>query len=248
MQDHNLLTGHQWQPFTHYGFTHKFWTLNTDTLMGSVVATALIIIFSLLAHYFLQKKESITKFVVLKYVDFFKDLLYQTLQNTPLNHLAFIGSLFTFIFFCNVISFVPFLEEPTKDLNTTLALGLISFFYVQGHAIKYKGLQGYLYGFLDPFFIMLPLNIIGTITSIVSLSFRLFGNIFGGYVISSLYFQKVVASSIYLQIIGLITGTNLCMFLLFGFFEGMIQAFVFAMLTLTYLSMEIAPEEETEES
>ncbi|MBP6869977.1 F0F1 ATP synthase subunit A [Candidatus Babeliales bacterium] len=246
MQDHNLLTGHQWQPLTHYGFTHKFWTLNTDTLMSTIVVTIVIMIFSLYAHYAMQKKQSVAQFVILKYVEGFKDLLHQTLQSAPLNHLAFIGSLFTFIFCCNTISFVPFLEEPTKDLNTTLAFGLISFFYVQGYAIQYKGIKTYLLGFIDPFFLMLPLNVIGTVTSIISLSFRLFGNIFGGYVISSLYFHKIVASSVLMQILGLITASNLCIFLLFGFFEGMIQAFVFAMLTLTYLSMEIAPEEESE--
>ena len=246
MQDHNLLTGHQWQPLTDYGFTHKFWTLNTDTLMSTILATTVIVIFSLYAHYALQKKQSIAQFIILKYVETFKDLLNQTLQSAPLNHLAFITSLFTFIFCCNTISFIPFLEEPTKDLNTTLALGLISFFYVQSYAIQHKGIGAYLSDFIQPFFLMLPLNVIGTVTSIISLSFRLFGNIFGGYVISSLYFQKIVASSWIFQILGLITASNLCICLLFGFFEGMIQAFVFAMLTLTYLSMEIAPEEETE--
>lgn len=246
MQDHNLLTGHQWQPLTDYQFTHKFWTLNTDTLLSTMVVTTLIIIFSLYAHRAIKKQQSLAQFVILKYVESFKDLLYQTLQSAPLHHLAFIGSLFTFIFCCNIISFIPFLEEPTKDLNTTLAFGLISFFYVQGYAIHHKGINGYLSGFIEPFFLMLPLNIIGTVTSIISLSFRLFGNIFGGYVISSLYFQKVVASSLLFQFLGLITGTNFCIFLIFGFFEGMIQAFVFTMLTLTYLSMEISPEEESE--
>lgn len=245
MQDHNLLTGRQWQPFINYGLTHKFWTLNTDTLISTIVVTTAIIAFSFYAHYAIKRKESIAQFIILKYVHSFKDLLYQTLQSAPLHHLAFIASLFTFIFCCNIVSFIPFLEEPTKDLNTTLAFGFISFFYVQGYAIKHKGIRGYLSDFIQPFFLMLPLNIIGTITSIISLSFRLFGNIFGGYVISSLYFHKVVTFSMLTQILGIISGTNLFIFLYFGFFDGMIQAFVFSMLTLTYLSMEIAPEEES---
>ncbi len=245
MQDHNLLTGHQWQPLTQYGFTHKFWTLNTDTLTGSIMATCLIILFSLYAHHVLQKKESIAKFIVLKYVEGFKTLLNQTLLSAPVNHLAFIGSLFTFIVCCNTITFIPFVEEPTKDLNTTLALGLISFFYVQINAIQHKGWKEYLHDFIQPFFLMFPLHVIGKITSIISLSFRLFGNIFGGYVISSLYFQ-LAASSIFAQIFCLCSGFNLGIYLVFGFFEGIVQAFVFAMLTLTYLSMEIAPQEESE--
>jgi F-type H+-transporting ATPase subunit a len=246
MQDHNLLTGHQWQPLKQYGLTNKFLTVNTDTLISTFIVTALIIIFSLYAHYTLEKKQSIAKFIILKYVDSFKDLLQQTLQSSPLNHLAFIGSLFTFIVCCNTISFIPFLEEPTKDLNTTLALGIISFCYVQGHSIYHNGIKAYFAHFLQPFFLMLPLHIVGKFTSIISLSFRLFGNIFGGYVISNLYFNTFLTSSVILQIIGIISGMNLGIFLIFGFFEGIIQAFVFSMLTLTYLSMEIGPEEESE--
>ncbi len=245
MQDNNLLTGHQWQPCTNYGFTHTFWTLNIDTLLGSMLVTASIILFSLYAYHVLQKQQSMSKFLILKYVESFRDLFYQTMQTAPINHLAFIGSLFTFIFCCNIISLIPFLEEPTKDLNTTLALGLISFFYVQGNSIAYKGLKAYLDDFIQPFFLMLPLHIIGKLTSILSLSFRLFGNIFGGYVISSLWF-KLVASSTITQIIGLITGLNLLLQSVFCIFDGGIQAFVFSMLTLTYLSMELTPEEESE--
>lgn len=242
MQDHNLLTGNQWQPLLPYGFKNTFWTVNSDTLVSTFVVTCIIILGSLCAFYFLNKKESLVKFIILQYIQSFKELLEQSLQSAPLNHLAFVASLFTFIFFCNIISCVPLLEEPTKDLNTTLAFSLISFFYVQGNAIAYKGIRQYLFDFTQPLFLMLPLNILGTLTSIMSLAFRLFGNIFGGYVICNLYYG-VLKSWIFFQIFGLVSGINLGIFMVFGFFEGMIQAFVFAMLTLTYLSMEILPEE-----
>lgn len=245
MENNNILTGHQWQPFITYGYTHSFWTLHTDTLLGTVIVTILIIVISLYANYILKKKQSVTKFIILQYVDGFKDLLTQTLQSAPLEHLAFIGSLFTFIVCCNAMSFIPFVEEPTRDLNTTLALGLISFCYVQGYAIHHKGLLEYLSDFTKPFFLMLPLNIIGTLTSIISLSFRLFGNIFGGYVIAHLSLQAL-ESSIIIQTIGLFSGFNLAIAIIFGLFEGIIQAFVFAMLTLTYLSMEIVSDQESE--
>ncbi len=246
MQDHNLLTGHQWQPLVQYGWTHKFWTLNTDTIIGSLVVTILLILLSLYAHYTLKQKQSILKFVILQYVQSFKELLNQTLQSSPVGHLAFIGSLFTFIFCCNVISLIPFIEEPTKDLNTTLALGLISFFYVQINSIYHKVIKEYSHDFIQPFFLMFPLHVIGKLTSIMSLSFRLFGNIFGGYVISTLWFQ-LVSSSIYMQIAGLTLGLNLLLQSVFCIFDGTIQAFVFSMLTLTYLSMEIAPQEDEAE-
>ncbi len=245
MENSNILTGHQWQPLLEYGFTHPFWTLHTDTLKGTLVVTILIIGLSLYANYTLQKKESISKFIFLKYVNSFKGLLTQTLQSAPLNHLAFIGSLFTFVACCNSIGLIPYIEEPTRDLNTTLALGLISFFYVQYYAIKQHSFLGYLAEFIKPFALMLPLNIIGKLTSIISLSFRLFGNIFGGYIITHLCLQAI-QSSIIMQCIGLFSGFNLGISLLFGLAEGIIQAFVFAMLTLTNLSMEIVSDQESE--
>jgi len=242
MQDHNLLTGHQWRPLTEYGLTNSFWTFHTETLLSTGIVTILLIMIAIHGHYALKKDDSITRFIILKYVQSFKNLLIQTLQSCPIEHLGFIGSLFTFIFCCNVISIIPFLIEPTKDLNTTLALSLISFFYVQGNAIYHKGIGGYLKDFTHPFILMFPLHVIGKLTSIMSLSFRLFGNIFGGYVITHLWFQ-LVSSSLVLQCIGLLTGTNILLQTVFCVFDGGIQAFVFSMLTLTYLSMEIAPEE-----
>lgn len=90
---------------------------------------------------------------------------------------------------------------------------------------------------------MLPLNIVGKLSSIVSLSFRLFGNIFGGCIILHLYNQLLSQSAI-LQTAGLFSGANVAMLFIFTIFEGLMQAFVFAMLALTYLSMEITPEED----
>jgi len=246
MENNNLLSSHQWHPLAQYGFTQKFWSINIDTLISTSVVTTLIILFCLYAHFALQKNNnSVSKFIVLKYVDAFKDLLRQTLQCAPLGHLAFIGSLFTFIFCCNTIACIPLLEEPTKDINTTLALGLISVFYVQGYAIYEKGIKEYLYEFTQPFIFMLPLEVIGKLTPILSLSFRLFGNIFGGYVIMTLW-HKAIATSIVFEIAGIVSGMNLGFFIFFGMFEGAIQAFVFSMLTLTYLSMATAHDEGAE--
>lgn len=246
MDNHDMLQGHEWKPFTKLGLHHKFWTLQADTLSSTFFIVSLIIITSLFINQCLRNKKSLVRFIALQYVNAFKDLLTQTLKFAPINHLTFIGSLFTFIFLCNIVQIAPWFEEPTKDINTTLALGLISFFYVQIHSIMANGVKLYFLEYFEPFFLMFPLNVVGTLTSIISLSFRLFGNIFGGFIISSLY-TKMISGSIFLQTLSLISGANILMLCLFGLFEGMIQAFVFSMLTLTYLSMEIVHEEEQEE-
>ncbi len=241
-----MLQGHEWRPFKALGLHDPFWTIQADTLTSTVFIVTLTIVASLFIRRCLQNEKSLVRFVVLQYVGNFKSLLEQTLKTAPINHLAFIASLFTFILMCNTVQVFPYLEEPTKDLNTTLALGLISFFYVQIYSIKENGIKTYCAEYFEPFFLMFPLNVVGTLTSIISLSFRLFGNIFGGFIISSLY-TKMITGSIILQSLALVSGANVLMLCLFGIFEGVIQAFVFAMLTLTYLSMEIVHEEEQEE-
>lgn len=233
-----------WKPFERFGFLHKFWHLKADTLISTWIILAIIFISSWYISRCLKNEKSLVRWLVLQYVQTFKDLIEQSLKNCSLTNLAMIGSIFTFIFMCNTIQFIPWLEEPTKDLNTTFALGLLSFLFVQTSSIRINGLWHYIRHYFEPFFLMFPLHIIGAISSIISLSFRLFGNIFGGFIISSLYAQALSGSITY-QIAGILSGTNIIIFLIFGIAEGLIQAFVFTMLTLTYLSMEIAPEDET---
>lgn len=132
----------------------------------------------------------------------------------------------------------PLIEEPTRDLNTTLALGCISFFYKEYQTIAVHGIMHYFKEFLHPFVIMFPINVIGHFSKIISISFRLFGNIFGGSIIIQLY-TKSIGSSVILELIGLASGMNLLMIAFFVLFEGIIQAFVFTMLTLTYLAIAL---------
>lgn len=242
MDNHDMLQGHEWKPLAHFGLHNPFWTLQADTISSTLFVLCIIIAASLIINRCLKNKDSKIRFIALQYVQAFRDLVFQTLKFVPVNHLAFVASLFTFILLCNTVQLFPGFEEPTKDLNTTLALGLIAFFYIQTYAIKAHGLKNYIAGFFDPFVLLFPLNVIGTLTLIISLSFRLFGNIFGGYIITALY-TKMISGSVFLQAFALLSGLNLLIMFVFGIFEGIIQAFVFSMLTLTYLSIEIISED-----
>ena len=95
--------------------------------------------------------------------------------------------------------------------------------------------------FFRPFFLMFPINLIGHFSKIISISFRLFGNIFGGSIIMELY-KNLIAGSILRETLGIFTGINFILLIFFGIFEGLIQAFVFSILTLTYLSLAIQKE------
>lgn len=139
-----------------------------------------------------------------------------------------ICALFMFLLLSNWIGIIPKLYEPTKDLNTTLGLGLMGFFIAHHAGIKAKGFRKYAMEYFQPIFFMAPLNVIGEIAKVVSISFRLYGNIMGGSIII-----LVVSHLVY----SLIIPPLLSCF--FGLFVGTVQAFVFTMLTLVYISVQV---------
>ena len=237
MAGFNLAHEYYWQPFKALGFTSSFWNLTPVTLINTWVILGIIVLFVIGARLALRRENSVGSYLVCSLGQAFKDLVVQSLGTFNFNHFAFIASLFFFIFLCNIISMIPWLEEPTSDLNTTLGLAITSLVYAHFSSIRAHGIGVYLKHFLKPFAFMLPLNIIESFAKIVSLSFRLFGNIFGVAIISKLYLHAI-GGSIPLELVGIMSGVNILIILFFVIFDGGIQAFVFSMLSLTYLAIE----------
>jgi F-type H+-transporting ATPase subunit a len=232
---------HQWSLAPLLGIEHPLLIFDKHILIHTWIVLLVLVLCALIGRWFLAKKGGIGHFVAIAYAKFFVELCNQSLGSFFFSHFAFITTLFTFIALCNIISIVPWLEEPTRDLNTTLALGLIAFIYTQATAIKKFGLVAYIKEYFSPFFVMFPLHVVGKLASVMSISFRLFGNIFGGYMISNIYFSAIQGSWLY-QTVGLLTGLNMLIILFFSLFEGLLQAFVFTMLSLTYLSIALQGE------
>jgi F-type H+-transporting ATPase subunit a len=158
-----------------------------------------------------------------------------------------ITSLFAFLLLSNFMGFFPtnYFQEPTADINTTLSLGIMGMAIATTCGIFVKGPWGYFEELLGPMWsseggagaviagklsaiFFLPLNVVGELAKIVSISFRLFGNILGGGIII-----VVVSHLVY----NFMLPIGLDMF--FIFFVGTVQAFVFTMLTLTYIAVAI---------
>ncbi|MEX0939804.1 MAG: F0F1 ATP synthase subunit A [Candidatus Babeliales bacterium] len=232
----------QWNPFAWLGLDYTFLKFNLVTILNTWFIIGLLTILLIVCRLYLNKKQSVLYYLITSVINSFMDLVTQTLGFFAYNHFLLVFSLFLFILFCNCISVIPWTTEPTQDINTALAFGLIAFFYKEYQGIKANGFRVYIQEFLEPFFIMFPVNLIGHFSKIISISFRLFGNIFGGAIIMELY-KGLIAGSLLLELIGLLTGLNFIILLFFGVFEGLIQAFVFAMLTLTYLSLALQKDE-----
>ena len=163
------------------------------------------------------------------FVDVFWKLTRDALdEDMAKTYFPMICAMFMFLLLCNWIGIIPFMDEPTKDLNTTLGLGLMGFVIAHYAGIRTKGLKGYVKEYFQPIFFMMPLNLIGEIAKVVSISFRLYGNIMGGsiiiLVVSYLVYNLIIPPFLYA---------------FFGLFVGTVQAFVFTMLTLVYISVQV---------
>jgi F-type H+-transporting ATPase subunit a len=231
-----------WRPLRTFGFSNPFFNLNPVTIINTWACLALLAAL-IIAVRLLFFHHQILRTITTTIVSTFSDYANQTLEKTSFNHLSFMFSLFIFIFVANTLCLVPFLVEPTTDFNTTLALSVIVFFYIQYHAIKQQGIVHYGAEFFSPIFVMFPIHVMGKLGTIVSMSFRLFGNIFGGATIMHIYTQAI-GGSLPLEILGIACNSILVLF--FGLFEGLIQAFVFTTLSITYLSLALRPPDDDE--
>jgi F-type H+-transporting ATPase subunit a len=138
-------------------------------------------------------------------------------------YLPFVGSLFLFILVSNLLAPVPGYEPPTGSLSTTVALALCVFVAVPLYGISRVGLLGYLRSYLQPTPLMLPFQIIGEFSRTLALAMRLFGNIMSGNLITAILLSIVpLFVPVVMQILGLVFGV--------------IQAYVFAVLALVYIS------------
>jgi F-type H+-transporting ATPase subunit a len=127
---------------------------------------------------------------------------------------------------------LPFLRSPSADLNMTLAMAIVVFIIVQIAGILAHGLGGRIKHMADPWWIF-PIEAVSELSRIVSLSFRLFGNIFAGEVLIAVMIAFGVAA--YGVLFPLTT-----IFLFFEVLIGFIQALVFAILTLIYIALAVA--------
>lgn len=209
-------------------FGHNM-TFNLEVIVMTWIVIGILIVFGILA----TRKRSILPGPFQVVGELFVEQLYALTEDSLGKELAktyspLICALFMFLVLSNWLGIIPHLEEPTKDLNTPLSLGLMGFVIAHYAGIKAKGFKKYISEYFEPIFFMMPLNVIGELAKVVSISFRLFGNIMGGSIII-----LVVSYLTYSIIIPPFLNA------FFGLFVGTIQAFVFTMLTVVYISVQV---------
>lgn len=235
---------HVLKPLAVFGLNSAFFDIDTHVVMQTWIVLLIIFLICLPVRWILKKRQGIARYLVLSFTRNFVDLCNQAMGKLIFKHFAFVTTVFIFILVCNIVPILPWAEEPTRNLSTTLAMSLTSFFYIQFHAVRTHGLLGYLKEYTDPFPIMAPLHVVSKVASIASMALRLFGNIFGGSLIYSTIYLGIIKSHVIFEIFGL-CGFNFLILFFFVLFEGFLQAFVFTMLSLTYLSIALAHDEQS---
>ncbi len=225
----------------------------SNTILTTLLVDLILFAFIFLATRNLKQVPGFFQTVAETAVDYFYTTTDQIAGKFTNSIYPWFASFFLFIFTLNIVGllpgvgsigffehehghemFVPLFRAATSDFNTTLALAVVSLCATHYLAIKYNGLKGYLGKFfsLNPILLFVGLlELVSEITKVVSLSFRLFGNIYAGEVVLH------TISSLFAFIAPI-------PFLLLETIVALVQALVFAMLTMVFMTILVNPHEE----
>jgi F-type H+-transporting ATPase subunit a len=203
----------------------------TETIIISwaiLIALTLLVLF--LTHN-MQKKPVKKRQVVAEYIVGMVDNLVKNTMGEKFKSFGpYIAALFASSIFGSLVSLLG-LRSVTADYSTTLSWALVTFVMIEAASIKSKGIGGYLKQFIN------PLNIVSEVSTPVSMSFRHFGNVAGGMIVTSLlYFALTgLSNAIGLAIPVFTIGIPAVLSMYFDLFSGFMQAFIFIMLTMIYI-------------
>jgi len=215
----------------HSTFTWNGMTFNVDTILSTFIAGAVVIVFGLIiARSASVKKPSKAQLLWESLVGWVTEQVEANLGRVNPFVVPLAVTLFAFILVANWLELIPtdgWLKSPTADVNLTYAMAFFVIVGVHIYSVRERGGKGYVHHYFEPYKALFPILLIEEIVKPFTLALRLFGNIFSG--------------TIMLAIIGLLPAWILWgpngVWKLFDLFIGLIQAFIFALLTILYFGM-----------
>ncbi|MFL0195550.1 F0F1 ATP synthase subunit A [Clostridium sp. WILCCON 0269] len=203
-------------------------TLNVTTSIvvqwiTMIVITVLVVILTRDLKEIPDKRQSVLEMIV----DFINGLVSSNMGSRYKSFVPFIGTMGIFLFFLNLSGLVG-VEPSTKDINVTAGFALISFVVINGNAFMKAGIKGYGKKLIEPFPLMFPMNLIEKFTLPISLCLRLFCNMLVGSIIIGLLYQLSHITAFVIPI---------PFHFFFDVFDGIIQVYIFMMLTMLYTRM-----------
>lgn len=201
----------------------------TETIVNTWIVMGVLIVLAIVVRLLMAKADVIPKGfqnVVEMLVEMFDNFITNTVGST-LNFIApWFFTVAAFLVTSALISILGF-RAPTADWTTTFALSVCTFVLMVLLGLKYSGPKAYFQSLLVPAWPFLPVNIFGEIAKPISLSFRLFGNMLSGTIIIAMYTSLLPKwASI---------GVPVLLYLVFDIFFGLLQAYIFVIISLSYI-------------
>jgi len=233
-------------------------TWNLDTIWVTAVAGLIVIILGFWVRGQLTKttEDHVPTKLQLVWETVVKEVETQVEQNLGRVHpyvVPLAVALFFFILIANWIEVIPtepnrhihVLPSPTADTNLTYAMGIIAMVSVWIYGIRKKGARAYFKHYMEPYPILLPLEVLQDLLKPITLALRLFGNIFAGGIMIALIGSLVSIAPLDIPIGGFFAVILSVVWKLFDtVFLGGLQAFIFALLTVLYFGMAGAEHDE----
>lgn len=193
----------------------------TWIIMAILMAASLLLVRSLKLRKISNRQAALESGISFIY-DFFEELLGEEGKD----YIPYLITVVLYIGIANMIGLLGF-KSPTKDLNVTITLAVMSIVLVEAAGIRKKGFKGWLLGFAEPMPIIAPINVLELFIRPLSLCMRLFGNVLGA----------VVVMALIKQLAPLVVPLPFSFY--FDIFDGIIQAYVFVFLTSLYIKEAI---------
>jgi len=219
--------GFEPQPVAEEIAAHTVFSIGPLQITSTVVNTWVMIAILGIASYFLGKSFKIRPGMVQNAIEWLEEAIQGLIAKnigSEKSQLFFplVATLAIFIGSSNLLGLIPGLRSPTPDINTPIAMALIVFVSVPYFGIRTRGLWGYLKHYVEPIFLMLPIEVASEIARTFSLTFRLFGNILG---------EEIIIAILFL-ISPFIVPVPM---MLFSIFTGLLQAYIFTLLSCVYI-------------
>lgn len=229
-------------PPVHLGPVTIDFSITKSIFMMMVSSLLLIIILGIAASKNSKNKvpKGIGNFFEVLIVFVRDEIVVANMGKDGLKLLPFFLTIFFFVLFANFIGLFPFMAQPTKNVNVTAALALITFAVTQVMGMKKNGVGGYLKGLVPPGIpafvlpIMIIVEFIGLFTKPFSLLMRLFANITAGTII----ILSLIGLVFIMGYVGSVIAVPFAMFIyLLEIFVALLQAYIFTMLSVLYINM-----------
>jgi F-type H+-transporting ATPase subunit a len=203
----------------------------TNTVLYSVLASSLLIGLALVIRSGLSGRPTGWQMGIEMLMEELEGMMREMFGRSPRPYTPLVVTLALFIGLCNLMGLVPSLHAPTGDLSTTAALAIIVFFAVPFYGLRARGLRGYLGHYLEPAPFLLPIEIVTEFSRTLTLAVRLFGNVM----------SEELVIGVLLLLAGLLIPVPI---MLLAVLTSVIQAYIFAVLTVVYLSAAIRSQRE----